>query len=176
MMTEEQSIQPKSGKQDSGGMGTGTKILIGIIILIIVLLTSAVLLLNVTVVGADSDVTYPFSTMYGVSFPEGQTITVGNMRVLVLSFENELISDIDGSREKLVVGEDRKLSERRAKITAFGIIPIADTNFQITLKYKGERENRAYFDMTLRTSKQVPDFLIKRLLPAEIDARPIQIS
>jgi len=141
-----------------------------------VLLASAVLVLNVTVVGADSDGTYPFSTMYGVSFPEGQTIIVGNTRVHAPSFENALISDIDGSREKLAVGEDRKLSERGAKITAFGMIPFADTIFQITLIYKGERENRACFDMTLRTSQQVPDFLIKRLLPAEIDARPIQIS
>jgi hypothetical protein len=48
-----------------------------------------------------------------------------------------------------------------------------DTNFKINLKYKGERDNRAYFDMAVHTSKQVPDMLLKQLLPAEIDARPI---
>jgi hypothetical protein len=175
MMSEEQSTQQKPGPGGSRGMGIGAKILIGLVVLVILLLVAAFLTLNVNVVGSEPDVTYPFSTMYGVSFPEGETITIGNIHILVLSYQNELITDIDGTREKLVVGEDRKLSERRARISTLGALPVADTNFQITLRYKGERENRAYFDMTLRTSKQVPDFLIKRLLPAEIDARPIQI-
>jgi hypothetical protein len=48
-----------------------------------------------------------------------------------------------------------------------------DTNFQINLKYKGERDNRAYFDMAVHTSKQVPDILLRQLLPNEIDARPV---
>ena len=46
-----------------------------------------------------------------------------------------------------------------------------DVNYKITLTYKGERDNRAYFDMAVLTSKQVPDILLKRLLPPEIDAR-----
>jgi hypothetical protein len=46
-----------------------------------------------------------------------------------------------------------------------------DTNYVINLKYKGERDGRAYFDMAVHTSKQVPDILLKRMLPAEIDAR-----
>ena len=115
----------------------------------------------------------PFTTSYGVSFPEGQTITVGNTHINVLSYQNELISDIDGDRQKLVVGEDRIISERRAVITTLGVITLMDTNFQINLKYKGERDNRAYFDMAVHTSKQVPDILLRQLLPNEIDARPI---
>jgi hypothetical protein len=58
-------------------------------------------------------------------------------------------------------------------ITTLGAITLMDTNFKINLKYKGERDNRAYFDMAVHTSKQVPDMLLKQLLPAEIDARPI---
>jgi hypothetical protein len=62
------------------------------------------------------------------------------------------------------------MPERRGKITAFGI-SILDTNYIIKLTYKGERDNRAYFDMVVLTSKQVPDILLNRLLPTEIDAR-----
>jgi len=91
----------------------------------------------------------------------------------VLSYQNELISDIDGNRQKLVVGEDRVISERRAVITTLGIITLMDTNFQINLKYKGDRDNRAYFDMAVQTSRQVPDLLLRKLLPPGIDARPI---
>ena len=46
-----------------------------------------------------------------------------------------------------------------------------DINYVINLKYKGERDNRAYFDMAVHTSKQVPDMLLKRMLPPEIEAR-----
>jgi len=115
----------------------------------------------------------PFTTNYGVSFPEGQTITIGNTHINVLTYQNEIISDIDGDRQKLVVGEDRIIAERRAVITTLGAITLMDTNFKIDLKYKGERDNRAYFDMAVHTSKQVPDMLLKQLLPPEIDARPI---
>jgi hypothetical protein len=64
------------------------------------------------------------------------------------------------------------LAERGARITVLGI-PIIETNFQITLKYKGVRTNRAYFDLTLRTQKHVPESILKRLLPASIDARAV---
>ena len=85
----------------------------------------------------------------------------------------ELISDIDGDRQKLVVGEDRVISERRAIITTLGAVTLLDTHFQINLTYKGENQNRAYFDMAIHTSQQVPDVLLRRLLPPEIEAQPM---
>jgi hypothetical protein len=153
--------------------GSNAKIALGIILLVIIVAAAALLTLNVTVSQVSPGLAMPFTTSYGVSFPEGQTIAVGNTHISVLSYQNELISDIDGDRQKLVVGEDRIISERRAVITTLGIINLMDTNFQINLKYKGERDGRAYFDMAVHTSKQVPDILLRQLLPNEIDARPI---
>jgi hypothetical protein len=49
---------------------------------------------------------------------------------------------------------------------------VLETDFQIFLTYKGVNDNRAYFDLIIRTEKQVPEFLLQRLLPPEIDARP----
>jgi len=153
--------------------GSPLKYLIYVIVLALVLIVAAWFSLNVTVTNVLPGNALPFTTNYGVSFPEGQTITVGNTHINVLSYQNELISDIDGDRQKLVVGEDRIIAERRAVITTLGAITLLDTNFKIDLKYKGERDNRAYFDMAVHTSRQVPDILLKQLLPAEIDARPI---
>jgi hypothetical protein len=129
--------------------------------------------LNVTVTNVVPGNALPFTTNYGVSFPEGQTITVGNTHISVLSYQNELISDTDGDLQKLVVGKDRIIAEWRAVITTFGAITLLDTNFKIDLKYKGERGNRAYFDMAVDTSRQVRDVLLMQLLPSEIDARPL---
>jgi uncharacterized integral membrane protein len=165
-LEEERARQKRTG-------GSGMMVILGIIVLIIVILAVAFLTLSVSVTSVSAGTSLPFTTTYGVSFPEGKTITIGNTHVNVLSYQNELISDIDGDRQKLVVGEDRIISERRAVITTLGAITLMDTNFNINLKYKGERDNRAYFDMAVHTSKQVPDVLLNLLLPPEIDARPI---
>lgn len=171
---QNQALENERAQQkEKAKSGNGMKFAIYLIILVIIIAAVAWLSLTVTVSEVDPGTSLPFTTNYGVSFPEGQTITIGNTHINVLSYQNELISDIDGEREKLVIGEDRIISERRAVITTLGAITLMDTNFKINLKYKGERDNRAYFDMAVHTSQQVPDMLLKQLLPAEIDARPI---
>jgi hypothetical protein len=170
---KKQALEQERARQKEKGGGGAIKIIIYIIILAIIIAIVAWFSLSVTVTTVDPGVSMPFTTTYGVSFPEGQTITVGNTHINVLSYQNELISDIDGDRQKLVIGEDRIISERRAVITTLGVFTLLDTHFQINLKYKGERDNRAYFDMAVHTSRQVPDILLRQLLPAEIDARPV---
>ena len=133
----------------------------------------AFLTLSVSVTNVSPGTSLPFTTNYGVSFPEGQTITIGNIHIIVLSNQGLIITDIDGDKQNMVVGEDRIIAERRALITTLGAVTLMDTNFQINLKYKGERDNRAYFDMAVHTSRQVPDILLRQLLPKEIDATPI---
>jgi hypothetical protein len=163
----------ENAREKQKGMGTGVKIIISLIVLAIIVVVVAWFSLNVTVTNVTPGNALPFTTNYGVTFPEGQTITIGNTHINVLSYQNEIISDIDGDRQKLVVGEDRVISERRAVITTLGVITLVDTNFQVNLKYKGNRDNVAYFDMAVHTSKQVPDMLLKQLLPPEINAQPI---
>jgi hypothetical protein len=157
--------------QKSGG--SGLKILFYLICIVIIAAVIAILTLSVSVTNVTPGNTLPFTTNYGVTFPEGQSIAIGTSHISVLSFENELISDIDGDRQKLVVGEDRVITERRAVITTLGVVRLMDTNFAINLKYKGNRDNLAYFDMAVHTSQQVPDILLRKVLPAEIHATPI---
>jgi len=163
----------RAREQRKGGLGTGTKIVISLLVLALIVAVVAILTLSVSVTDVSPGTSLPFTTNYGVSFPEGQTITIGNTHISVLTYQNELISDIDGDRQKLVVGEDRVVAERHAVITTLGAITLMDTNFQINLKYRGDRDNRAYFDMAVHTSRQVPEILLHQLLPPEIDARPI---
>ncbi len=163
--------QERARQKAKGGSGTGMKIVILLLVLAIAAVVVAWFSLSVTVTDVTPGTPLPFTTNYAVSFPEGQTITLGNSRINVLWFENELITDIDGAKQKLVVGEERVISERRGVMNALGAITLMDTNYVINLKYKGQRDNRAYFDMAVHTSKQVPDMLLKRMLPPEIDVR-----
>jgi hypothetical protein len=168
-----QGLEEERAREKQKGMGTSVKIVLYLIVLAIIVAVVAWFSLNVAITDSAPGSALPFTTNYGVTFPEGQTITIGNTHINVLSYQNEIISDIDGNRQKLVVGEDRVISERRAVITTLGVIKLLDTNFQINLKYKGNRDNVAYFDMAVHTSQQVPDMLLKQLLPAEINAQPI---
>jgi hypothetical protein len=168
---EEERARENAREKRKDGWG-GTKIIIALIIIATIVVLAALWTLSVSVTTAPTSYALPFTTSYSVTFPESQTIAIGNSHMSVLSYQNELISDIDGDRQKLVVGEDRIITQRRAVITTFGVVRLMDTNFQINLKYKGNRDNLAYFDMVIHTSQQVPDMLLKELLPPEINAQP----
>jgi hypothetical protein len=165
-----QGLEQERTRQKAKG-GSVTWIIIALVVIVIVFAAIAWYSLSETVTSVTPGTPLPFTTNYAVSFPEGQTTTLGNSRINVIWFENELITDIDGAKQKLVVGEERNISERRGIMKALGVITLMDTNYAINLKYKGERDGRAYFDMAVHTSKQVPDILLKRMLPPEIEAR-----
>ena len=170
---DEERAREQAREKPQGGWGMGSKLIVSLIILAIIVAVIALLTLSVSVMTPSTSYAMPFTTNYAVTFPEGQSIAIGNSHMSVLSYQNELISDIDGDRQKLVIGEDRVISERRAVITTLGVIKIMDINFQIDLKYKGDRDNLAYFDMAIHTSQQVPDMLLRQLLPSEIHAQPM---
>jgi hypothetical protein len=165
----------KQGKEEERARekqkgGSGVIIVIALIVLVVIAAAIAWYSVSATVTDVTPGTALPFTTNYAVSFPEGKTVTLGNSHINVLSDQNEVITDIDGARQKLLVGDQRVIPERRGKITVFGVT-LMDVNYKITLTYKGERDNRAYFDMTVQTSKGVPDMLLNRLIPSEIDAR-----
>ncbi len=164
---------PAHAEQNSTkGWSTGTKVLVGILALIAVICVLAVVTLTVAVVESQTGTSFPYITTYRVTLPDGQPINIGSSRILVTSFNNELIADVDGTREKLVVGNPRVINPKHAKITVMGL-PVIDTDFQITLVYLGSTGSNANFDMTVKTSKQVPELVLRRLIPSSMNAQPV---
>ncbi|NMB79598.1 MAG: hypothetical protein GYA23_10960 [Methanomicrobiales archaeon] len=153
------------------GMSTGMKVIIGIICLIIVVGLLAALTLTVAVLDSPAGTSFPYSTTYRVSLPDGQPVTVGTTKIIVMTYENEAIMEVDGQKEKLVVGQVREISPRYARVHALGI-PLLDTDFKITLKYLGTSGKNALFDMNVQTSKQVPEMVISKLIPPGMGAVP----
>jgi hypothetical protein len=153
------------------GWSTGTKALVGIVVLVIVVAMLAVFTLTIAVIDTKTGTEFPYTTTYHVTLPDGQPVTIGNSHILVTSYNNELIADVDGTKEKLVVGQERVISPRHAQVTVVGV-PVIDTDFQITLIYRGSTGDTANFDMTVRTSKQMPEYVISRLIPPSMNAQP----
>jgi hypothetical protein len=159
---------PESGKT---GWSTGTKVLVGIIALVVIVAVIAVVTLTVAVLDTKTGTEFPYTTSYRVTLPDGQPITIGNSHILVTSYNDELIADVDGTKEKLVVGQQRVISPRHAQVSVVGL-PVIDTDFQITLTYLGPTSSGANFEMTVKTSRQVPEFIISRLIPPAMNAQP----
>jgi len=163
---------PAQNEQESTkGWSTGTKVLVGILALIAVISVIAVVTLTVAVIESDTGTSFPYSTSYRVSLPDGEPVTIGTTRIIVMTYENEVVTDVDGIKEKLVVGQERIIDPRYARIMALGI-PLMDTDFQISLKYLGTTGNNAMFDMTVKTSRQVPEMVISKLIPPGMNAQP----
>jgi hypothetical protein len=162
----------KTTPQEKQGWGLGTKILLGIIALVVVVAVLAVVTLTVAVLDSQTGTSFPYTTTYRVSIPDGQPVTMGTTKILVMTYENEVVTEVDGVKEKLVVGQERVISPRYARVSALGV-PLMDTDFQITLKYLGTSGKNALFDMNIKTSRQVPEMVISKLIPPSMGAVPV---
>ncbi|NYT05745.1 MAG: hypothetical protein GKC04_05160 [Methanomicrobiales archaeon] len=158
-------------RQEKGGISR-LKIALALIALLAAVAIVGMLTLTVQIQNPDPGNAYPYTTTYDVHFPLAQPVTIGSTKMIALTAEDEMIIQIDQNPgQKIVVGEERKISERKAVITVFGA-RILQTNFQIYLRYLGMDGNKARFYLTVKRSNDVPQFIIDRLLPPEIDARP----
>ena len=166
------NIPAHTEPESKNGWSTTTKILLGILGLIAVISAIAVVTLTVAVIESDTGTSFPYSTSYRVSLPDGEPVTIGNTRIIVMVMGDNVDTSVDGTKEELAVGQERVISPHFARISALGV-PLIDTDFQITLKYLGASGNNALFDMTIRTSKQVPEMVLRRLIPSNMNAQPI---
>ena len=114
---------------------------------------------------------YPYITTYAILIPDGLPIRIAGTPILVLTSGDELIMKIGDQNEKCVAGQTKTISERKAEFRALGI-PLLSTNYLIEATYRGRSGPNADFFLIVRTSRQVPSFLIERILPVEIQARP----
>lgn len=158
--------------KEKKGWGLGTKILLGLIVIIIIVGVFAALTLTIAVLELPTGSSFPYTTNYRVSLPDGETVTIGNSKILVLTMGNEVDTSVDGSKERLAIGQERTISAHYARISALGV-PVIDTDFQIVLKYIGSSNNNALFDMKVMTSRQVPEILIRRIIPPSMNAQAI---
>ena len=156
-----------------GGMNHKTKILLGIIAgLIIVIVVVAILTFTMVVTTGTSETTFPYESHYSVSFPDGNTVSIGSSRIGVMSYNGSITTDVDGDRDQMVTGQTRVLVPRHATISIFGV-PIYEADFQMTLQYLGSTGQKDNFALTIATSQKIPSFLLDHLIPSSIKATAI---
>jgi len=71
------------------GWGLGTKILLLLIVIVVVVSLLAVLTLSVAVLNQPTGSSFPYTPTYRVSLPDGESVTIGNSKILILTMGNE---------------------------------------------------------------------------------------
>lgn len=113
----------------------------------------------------------PYSTTFQVSLPEGEKVSIGSLEIVALQTEEGIVLKIGDRREEMAPGEEREISDRNATILFFGQ-PVYTTGYRLMVTWRGMDREHALFSITMKTSRQVPDWLISRILPGGIQASP----
>lgn len=146
---------------------------VGLIILVVMgVLTALILTLTIA---ADqpgvSGATYPYSTTFRVSLPEGETVRVGDLDILALKAGDTIALRIGDRREEMDPGETRDVADRTVAVKALGQT-VFQTGYRLKVTWTGMEGRDLIFRVTLLSSRQIPDWLISRVMPAEIQAVP----
>ncbi|QYZ79285.1 hypothetical protein E2N92_07455 [Methanofollis formosanus] len=170
---EQSTVSPPSPPAPEPKKMSGKKkAVLGVFGLLLLLAVAAAFTLDVEFGDPIPGSTYPYTVTYNVWFPDGEPVTVGNVKMMALSYGDELILDVNGNREKIVLGQEMEVAEHHASMKIFGVT-LLSTDFKMFMKYRGLVEGKANFSLTVKTSRQIPQFVINLLLPKEIQAQPM---
>lgn len=161
-----------------GGYGSGSPhnwLIAGAIILLIIVGISVAAVLTLTVhpdQPATPELSYPYSTTFKASLPDGEPVQVGTLDILALTTGDRAAFKIGERREEMVKGETREIGARTATVQSLGI-RIFETGYRLSVTWTGKEGEDALFRIVLQTSRQVPDWLLSRILPSSITIEPI---
>lgn len=169
---EKKGAGEAAGKTETGKKRSRLRLLIYAAALVLILVTAAYLTIGVVISEAPAAASYPYTTTYQVQIPSSETVKVGNAEILAIPTGDQVTLSINKEPKVMSVGETRTIQERRAHITALSL-GLMDFDFRVEATYQGQSGNSALFALAFRTSEQVPSFLIERLLPPNVQARPV---
>ena len=142
------------------------------VVVIVLILAAAYLSIGVVFSEAPPAAAYPYTTTYQVFFPASQVVTIGNSEIIAIPTGDQVTLSINKEASIMSLGETKTIQERRAAISIL-FVKILDFDFKIDATYRGRSGDTTQFYLAFRTSEQVPSFLIARLLPASVQARPV---
>lgn len=114
---------------------------------------------------------YPYTVTYDVVFPNAESVLIGGITILAIPGPENVTLSVDGVRHDIRLGEKREISAKHATVTLLGL-SLLSFEFTLEAEYRGMVGQDASFGLSVRTSEQVPKFLIDRLVPASVQAKP----
>ena len=141
---------------------------IGVVLVVAIV---AVLSFSVSIGTSAGNATYPYTVTYDVVFPAAEPVQIGNITITAIPGPEDVILSVDGVRHDIRLGEKREISAKHATVTLLGL-SLLSFDFTLEAEYQGMVGQDASFFLSIRTSEQIPKFLIDMLIPARVQARP----
>ncbi len=138
---------------------------------VLVLVLAAFFTMGVTFADSPGAAAYPYTTTYDVIFPNSEKVQLGNVEILAIPSAESVTLSVNKQREDIALNEVKEISARRAIIAVLGI-PVLKFDFKVLAEYRGMVGTDARFYLSVKTSDQMPEFIVGRLLPSNIQARP----
>jgi len=122
-----------------------------------------------------SSESFPFTASYDVLFPQGQSVDFAGTYITATGTGDRVIISVAGQEGyEMKVGETRTFaSPKRVVVKIFGIT-LLDSSYTIDAEFRGfvPSAGKNDFYMIIKTSEQLPQYLVNELMPDEVNARP----
>jgi hypothetical protein len=152
------------------GSGRLKLVLIAIAVVLAIAIV-AVLSFSVSIGTSSGNATYPYTVSYDVVLPNAEPVQIGNITLVAIPYPDHVSLSVDKVPYDIGLNETREISAKHATVSMLGI-PLLSFDFTLEAKYLGMEGQDASFSLSVRTSEQIPKFMIDRLLPAAVRARP----
>lgn len=139
-------------------------------ILIIAIIT--ILSFSVAIGPSTGAAAYPYTVTYDVVFPNAEPVLIGDITIVAIPYADHVSLSVDKVPYEIRLGEKREISAKHATVTLLGL-SLLSFDFTLEAEYRGMVGQDASFGLSVRTSEQIPKFLIDRLLPVRVQARPV---
>jgi hypothetical protein len=141
---------------------------IGVLLLVGIV---AVLSFSVAIGTSTGTTAYPYTVTYDVVLPGAEPVQIGNITLVAIPYPDRVSLSVDKVPYDIPVNQTREVSAKHATVTLLGI-GLLSFDFALEARYLGMQGQDAHFELGVRTSEQIPKFLIDRLLPKSVQARP----
>jgi hypothetical protein len=151
---------------------SGLRILVYVLGVLLFILVAGYLTIGLVITEAPPAASYPYTTTYQVFLPASEKVTIGNADIIAIPVDDRVTLSINRETKEMGIGETKTIQERRATISAL-FLKVMEFDFRVDATYRGRSGDTTEFYLAFKTSRQVPSFLIERLLPASVRARPV---
>lgn len=141
---------------------------VGVLLIIAIV---AVLSFSISVGTSTGAAAYPYTVTYDVVFPNAEPVQIGNITILAIPTADNVTLSVDKVRYDIQVGERREITAKHANVTLLGMT-LLSFDFVLEAGYLGREGEDAKFALAVRTSEQIPRFLIDRMVPARVQVHP----
>lgn len=143
---------------------------IGIVLIVAII---AALSFSVSISPSAGSATYPYTVTYDVVFPTAEPVQIGNITIVAIPSPDgtRVTLSVDKVPYDIGLNETKQISAKHATVSLLGLTFLS-FDFTLEAQYLGLEGQSAHFHLSVRTSEQIPKFVIDRLLPSNVQARP----